>query len=273
MSIRYSFMDNTAYGAEDINYALSRLTTQGVSLFNYSDGDNPLIALNDAVAAIAEPGVEYFNTNACLVTYDSENSQFLIQPGTAFMADGSFITIEDNPYDITDTVNELRKSEEGTLTVYFLRNVSKNCIEIRVTASAPEEENTVSLAQILSDGSVLDLRSFARSKIAPASGNIVTKLSQKAFSVKNSQKGASGLRAEFPGIFEGASYCFYGGIVTKIQRVATTDGSELELTRALYASEDSRIYIAFNMINGKLQLWVYTEAVGTTVYSSNIYVF
>ena len=63
MSLKKSFMDNEIYGADDINFALSRLTTQGVSLFKYNDGDNPLVSLNNALAEMASPGVDLYNVN------------------------------------------------------------------------------------------------------------------------------------------------------------------------------------------------------------------
>ena len=40
MSVIYSFMDDSVYGADDINKTFSKLTTQGVSLFKYNNGDN-----------------------------------------------------------------------------------------------------------------------------------------------------------------------------------------------------------------------------------------
>ena len=57
MSIKCSFMDNQIYGAEDINLIFSKLTMQGISLFAYDDGDNPLLSLNQAVASFVNPGV------------------------------------------------------------------------------------------------------------------------------------------------------------------------------------------------------------------------
>ena len=275
MSVRYSFMDNASYGAEDINYALSRLTTQGVSLFQYSDGDNPLIALNDAVAAMASPGVEYYNTDACLLTYDSANSLFKILPGTAFMADGSFITIEDDAYNITDAVTNLRKTEDGKLYVYFYRNVPMNCIEIRVEATEiPTDENALPIGEILPNNKVFDLRKIARAKIAPAGGNIVTKFTYPSYEVRYTDTGSYRLRAEQANIFEGASYCYYANQVFKLQRVSTTDGTGLEFNQAEYAaSNDPRVYVAFNLVNGKLQLWAYTTHTYIPVNPSTVYVF
>ena len=122
MSIIYGFMDNCLYGADDINQTFSKLTTQGVSLFNYTDGDNPLVSLNNAVSAHTMPGVEMYNTNACKVIYDTENEKFFISPGNAFMIDGSTITVDSEEYDITERVLEQRKSGIGDIWVCFNRN-------------------------------------------------------------------------------------------------------------------------------------------------------
>lgn len=270
MSIRYSFMDNTAYGASDINYALSRLTTQGVSLFKYSDGDNPLLALNNATAAIADVGVDLYNVDACKVTYT--NSCFSILPGTAFMADGAFITILDEAYDITSMVTEHMKNAQNKLTVCFYRSVANNDIEIKLITDDEEiDGDAVILAEIFLDNSILDKRTFAKSKIAPASGNIVQKFHCDAYSIMYIDDDYRNMKASYSGVFEGASYCFYGGKVFEIQRQANKE--DLKLTRCETAGDDSRCYVAFNLLNGTLQLWVHSGANYISVKESDIYVF
>ena len=129
MGFSCSFMDNKSYGADDINLILSKLTTQGISLFKYADGDNPLIALNDAVNSFTGPGIEYYNPSSCMLEYlapteENAYAQFRILPGNAFMYDGSIITIDENGYDISDEVIKIRQSRTDDIYVYF--NSHKN---------------------------------------------------------------------------------------------------------------------------------------------------
>lgn len=275
MSIRCSFMDNAVYGADDINFALSRLTTQGISLFKYSDGDNPLLSLNNAMAELADAGVELYNTEACKVSYDKENKTFSILPGTAFMFDGSFISIEGESYDITQQITEIRKTSENVITVYFYRNVPSNTIEIMLTEDSAQIDTNKSiiLADISKDNKILDKRTFAKSKIAPASSNIVSKFHSPGFNMLAIHTGNRRLRETYTQVFEGARYCYYGGEIIKIQRVQTEDGSELTYTRCTSAASDTRCYIAFNLINGTLYLWGYTTFQNIDAHASDIYVF
>lgn len=275
MSLKKSFMDNEIYGADDINFALSRLTTQGVSLFKYSDGDNPLVSLNEALAEMASPGVDLYDIDACKVIYDSDSEKFTINTGTAFMPDGSFITVEDNPETITSIIAEARENTAEALNVYFYRNTQKNTIEIRADSSENEidADKSVLLAQISANNTVLDKRSFARSKIAPASGNIIQTLDIPSFTARYIDSESKYLRKEFTGIFPGASYCIYHGTAVPIQKALTEDGSGLTYTQCNKASSDSRCFVALNLVGTTLQFLMYTEASMINTYECTAYVF
>ena len=160
MSIKCSFVDDVSYGADDINYALSRLTTQGVSLFKYTDGDNPLLSIENAIASYTNPGVDSYNGNSCKVVLNSAATRFLISPGTTFMPDGSFISI-DAQYDITDIVTKARAGSTNSVTVYFYRNVSGNTIDIRASQNAADADakKSVVLAEISGSNVITDKRS------------------------------------------------------------------------------------------------------------------
>ena len=160
MSINILFLDNETYGADDVNKAFSRLTTQGVSLFN--DTGQPLTDINTAIGNLVEGGVEMINGDACKVVNNGGNYQIL--PGTAWMMDGSSITIEDEPY-------QLEIAEGIEQYVYFQRNIGTNTIDIVVSSSEPPE-GSVYLAKISANGAVTDLRTFATTKVAPSTGNI-----------------------------------------------------------------------------------------------------
>ena len=277
MSLKKSFMDNEVYGADDINFALSRLTTQGVSLFNYTgENDNPLVSLNDAVAAMASPGVEMYNTDSCKVAYDSSTEKFSVAVGTAFMPDGSLITVEDNAEDITDIIAEARESSTGTLNVFFYRNIQDNTIEIKAQdkETALDNEKTVLLAEVSADNNVMDMRTFSRTKIAPASGNIIQTIEVPYYKLRASDTNEMHMRKEFENVFHGASYCFYNGALVPIQKIDTTDGTELTYVICTQADpDDSRCYAAFNMKGTTLQLWLYTTTSYINAQACNAYVF
>lgn len=161
MAVSILFLDNETYGANDVNKAFSRLTTQGVSLFQ--DTGAPLTNLNTAVSNLVESGVELYNIDACKVT--SNEGIYQIMPGTAWIGDGSSITIDSEPYQLNVT--------DGVLQyVYFQRNIGMNTIDIVVSSIKPPEDALL-LATISADGTVTDRRTYAKTKVAPATANIV----------------------------------------------------------------------------------------------------
>ena len=281
MSIKCSFMDNQVYGAEDINLIFSKLTTQGVSLFAYDDGDNPLLSLNQAVSSFVNPGIEMYNNDSCKVIYDNENSAFKIMCGSAFMNDGSSIAINSEPYDITNLVSELRETCSGNIYVFFKRNTTQNSIDILVSDSQEDAtgELCVPLAYISSDNTVADLRKIAVSKIAPCTGNIIKDVTFTSSYINPSHEGMERLRGTIPNVFPGATrVCvvqyidgqIYRVAFLNIQNVAGDDEEEIEYT--LFDSHDN-LYFAFNRVGTDLQIWMKSISTGafTTEYSITIY--
>lgn len=277
MSLKKSFMDNEVYGADDINFAFSRLTTQGVSLFKYtSETDNPLVSLNNAVAEFASPGVEMYNTGSCMVVYDGDTGKFSVAAGTAFMQDGSFISIEDNAEDITSLIAEARENISGSLNVFFYRDTQNNTIEIKVQSkeTALDEEKSVLLAEISADNAIMDMRTFSQAKIAPAGSNIVQTIDIPSYRINAEDSGTMRMRGEFNNIFHGASYCFYNGTIVPIQKIETSDGSELSYVHCIRAdNNDHRCYVAFNLKGTTLQIWMYTTATYINAQACTVYVF
>ena len=267
-------MDNQTYGADDLNFMLSRLTTQGVSLFRYSDGDNPLLSLNDAVSSFTEPGVDFFNIDACKVVHDNTLDSFKISNGTAFMYDGSFISFEDNGYDLTPQVLALRKESDDTIWVYLYRDIPQNNINVILTTDDAQidEEKSVILASINKNNEVFDLRTFSKTKIAPSSSNIVKIDETPQFIAFSSHTGATRLRATFKQVFDGAKYCYCYNQIFEIQKIATETGDELDYVHAPLASGEG-LYVAFNLYNGELQLWATGALRGTNTLSSPLYIF
>ena len=171
MAVERLFLDNVVYGAEDVNKAFSRLTTQGVSLFQNTGA--PLTDLNTAVSNLVESGVALYNIDACKVV--KTDGEYQILPGTAWMADGSCITIADDPYhlDITSGAEQY---------VYFRGNAPMNTIDIAVSGSGFPQD-AVPLALVAANGTVSDRRIYAKTKVAPATGNIVIEKQTGQFSM------------------------------------------------------------------------------------------
>ena len=257
MSVIYSFMDNCSYGADEVNQTFSKLTTEGVSLFNYTNSTNPLVALNDATEGFVTPGVELYNINACKVMYDEENDKFSIGVGTAFMIDGSTITIDSEYYDITETVKEFQKSSSEDIWVCFYRNIPKNSIDISVDVNDYyfNSQYSVPLAKISSDNSVADKRKIACSKVAPCSANVIQYETLNCGAITYKETGIERRRIIYSNVFPGATKVFLNGVVRDIQRIDTATGDELVFERAWYPGEGLDVMIAFNMTGEGLEVW------------------
>ena len=275
MSVLYSFMDDCSYGADEVNQTFSKLTTEGVSLFNYTDANNPLAALNDAVAGFITPGIEMYNNDACKVTYDNENDKFTIGVGNAFMLDGSSITIDDEAYDITNKITRLRKSGNSDIWVCFYRNIPKNCIDISVLADDTvfNSEYAVQLAKIASDNSVIDKRKIACTKIAPCSANVIQEETINLGILTYNDTGYQLRRVIIENVFPGATKVFLNGVVRDIQRVDIEAGESLTYERAWFQGVSSDIKIAFNMTGEGLEVWASQPYDSTTPGNWNITIF
>lgn len=177
MGYTKKFLSGETYSAQDVNSVFSALTTQGVSLFNYSDGDSPLISIDEAISSFTENGLELYNQNACKLTYDTGTGIFKINKGNAWFLDGSFLTIDSSGVDITEKITEIRKYSTSDIYVYFKRDVANNDILIIADISTInyQDESCVPLAIIKNDNSIIDIRKIAKSKVAPCSNNIYDK--------------------------------------------------------------------------------------------------
>lgn len=275
MSVIYSFMDNCLYGADEVNQTFSKLTTEGVSLFNYTNSNNPLVALNNATEGFITPGVELYNINACKVMYDKENDKFSIGVGTAFMIDGSTITIDSEYYDITEAVKELQKSSSEDIWVCFYRNIPKNSIDISVDINDYyfNSQYSVPLGKISSDNSVADKRKFACTKVAPCSANVIQHEILDCGTINYKQTGIERRRQIYSNAFPGATKVFLNGVVQDIQRVDTLTGDELVFERAWYPGTGTDVMTAFNMTGEGLEAWATVGYNSAPVYNWSFTIF
>lgn len=268
-------MDNEVYGADDINFVMSRLTTSGVQLFN--GGENTLEGLNGAVGDYTGAGIEMYDTDACKVVYDNMEETFSILPGSAFMHDGSMIAICDEAEDITDAVKEIRKTSMGDIYVFFKREEGKNTIDIVVTEDDTfwESASSVPLAVIRGNSDITDKRKIAKTKVGSCSANITKDITVTIPRLNKTDEPETRLKYVIPNVFPGAERVFLryytpnGGIncvhIGEIQSVGANNEAALEYSEieSYYHSQ-----VAYNRVGTDLQIWM---KVGYTYISERTY--
>ena len=153
MAYRCLFMDNGIYTAQDVNDALSNIVSEGVS--GYPFGSDAVAGLNTAIAGITSGGTQFKGTS-CLLVHNG--GTYKISEGSCFMADGSQIIFDSDGYVI--------EHQNGVYEyVYLERDVLHNTVNV-VVSSQSGGVNTIPIAEINTDGTVIDRRSFAKSKVS-----------------------------------------------------------------------------------------------------------
>ncbi len=254
MGYTKKFMSGETYSAQDVNSVFSALTTQGVSLFNYSSGDSPLVDLNEAISNFTGPGLEFYNKNSCKVTYDDGTGIFKISNGNAWFVDGSFITVDSSGIDITDRITEIRKNSANDIYVYFFRDVSINDILVMADTSTTEYQNvnSVALARISNDNSIYDLRKFSKSKVAPCTSNIYDEGELQSGIIITSTNKNGKIIATITSPMSGyAEYFYWSGI--KLCEIQSTTSSELIYDN--YSGQIGTIGVAVRQIDTGFEVW------------------
>lgn len=153
MAYRCLFMDNGIYTAQDVNDALSNLVSEGVS--GYPFGNDAVTGLNEAIEGIADSGTQYKGTSCLLV---KSGEEYRISEGAAILKDGSQIIFDSEGYVV--------EHQSGIYEyVYLERDVLHNTVNV-VVSSERGGVNTVPIAEIKTDGTVLDRRQFAKAKVS-----------------------------------------------------------------------------------------------------------
>ena len=153
MAYKCLFMDNGVYTAQDVNDAFSNIISGGVS--GYPLGLNAVADLNGAIAELVSGGVNYHGTD-CLVT--KSGGIYKISRGVCFLNDGSQIVFGEDGYVISH--------EDGVYEyVYLERDVLHNAVNVIVSGTSGGQD-TIPLAEIKADGSIVDRRRFSKAKIS-----------------------------------------------------------------------------------------------------------
>ena len=154
MSYKYSFFDNQQVGAEDLNKLTNLFVTGGVADTFENGMPYSVSVLNNVVYANAGSGIVPETVDTLKVTLDGNCAT--IAPGTAFFDDGTVMVIE--------TAENVYITLGKVQYIALKSSVSENRAYIICTENEPSE-NVVLLAKISEDGTVTDLRKYAKGKV------------------------------------------------------------------------------------------------------------
>lgn len=157
MAYKYSFADNEAYGASDINAITKRLVTSGIE-DSFADGVAYNVSnLNEMGKVIYTQGVVPESCLTLKVVAASEG-KILINPGLAFFADGSVIEIADGGEEMSYVT--------GAINYVYLKNDLLNMnVSYPYCGTEAPEGDYVMLAEISESGAISDKRTYARGKL------------------------------------------------------------------------------------------------------------
>ncbi len=157
MAYKYSFADNEAYGASDINAITKRLVTSGIE-DSFADGVAYNVSnLNEMGKVIYTQGVV---PESCLTlkVVAASDGKILINPGLAFFADGSVIEIVDGGEEMSYVT--------GAINYVYLKNDLLNMnVSYPYCGTEAPEGDYVMLAEISENGAITDKRTYARGKL------------------------------------------------------------------------------------------------------------
>ncbi len=157
MAYKFTFADNGIYGASDINKITSRLVTKGVG-DSFKDGmPYNLSSLNEIGARLYTSGAVPETVNTLKVAKRGSDT-VTISPGVAFFQDGAVIEILSGGETLSFTA--------GKKNYVYLKNdlENTNTCYPACTESAPTGD-FVSLAEIETDGTITDTRTYAKGKV------------------------------------------------------------------------------------------------------------
>lgn len=157
MSYKFSFADNEVYSATDVNNITKRLVTSGVA-DSFSDGAAYNVSqFNELGKLLYTAGVVSKDCNTLKVT-KANDTEILINPGTAFFNDGAVIEIEAG--------GEVMPFVSGSKNYVYLKNMllDENRCYPCVSVNEPTGD-FVLLAEINENGNVTDKRTYAKGKL------------------------------------------------------------------------------------------------------------
>lgn len=164
MAINYSFVDSALYGTDDINSIAQKLTGAGIMPFLTKDSYN-VSDLNAVTSALVETGVQL---NGCVCSVENPGTAEMIvriEKGIVFFESGVSLTVDGDGYVIAVMPNK-----SGYVYAYYRPSLQK--ADIVFEENLPTDGEYVLLAEVLENGSIMDKRTYAKSKIATMGKNV-----------------------------------------------------------------------------------------------------
>ena len=158
--IKAYFMDNQTVGADELNALVRMFAGAGVADV-FSDGvPYNVSALNGVYYAALKPGVVPESDVSLSVT--ASDGAASIAPGTAIFPDGTYAVVSAE----SGTNESVSYTSGAEQYIYLKSDRVSNTVSLLAASSAPgDSDNAVLLAKIGADGSVTDMRSYAKGKI------------------------------------------------------------------------------------------------------------
>lgn len=185
MAIKYSFVDSSLYGTEDINDITRCLTGAGVMPFTSKDSYN-LSDLNALTSALVGAGTELEGCKVSALNTGTMDMAISVAPGIIFFESGVRMEIDKDGYAFGITPNT-----RGYVFAHFSPALQK--AEILFETELSGDGECVVLAMISDDGKIRDERKFARAKVATMGKNVTrqvsfAEISPKLVDLGNSQR-------------------------------------------------------------------------------------
>ena len=158
MAISYSFVDNKLYGTDDINNITKNLVGGGVAPFP-SKSSYSLSDLNSLTSALVDSGVCHDGLK-CSVS----DGAVKVSEGILYFQNGVCLTVDKGGHEV-----QITPETAGYIAAHF--DDSNQTADIIFCAKLPSSGFNVLLAEISADGTVLDKRTFARSKVGTLGEN------------------------------------------------------------------------------------------------------
>lgn len=269
--IKGSFLDNQMVGADDLNRLVNLFVGGGVADC-FSEGVPYNVSkLNEVYYANLSDGVVPSTDMSLWVS--KSNGRAWVAPGTAIFPDGTFAVVTN----ISENVWESVEYTEGIDQYIYLKSDRvNNCITLCVAESEPmESDNAVVLALFSADGTVTDLRKYAKGKV-PSSYSADTGLAgRRIFTITNDTQELK---------FESNGIAYNYMLIKGNQEVdkdywRTLSFVDLKTMSSISATQDSNGRGTFEIFSGKFKLaqvngygGFYLNITGELTVSGNSYI-
>ena len=177
MAFTYSFVDNEIYGTDDINDITKSLTGAGVAPFVSKDSYN-VSDLNNVTSALVGEGVQLDGCLCSVVDAGTSERHIEIAQGIVFFESGVRMTVDEEGY-----ILPIEPNTDGYIYAQYSPSLQK--ADIVFSRELPTDGECVPLVKVLADGTLLDKRTFARSKIATLGENATYRISEDRITVYN----------------------------------------------------------------------------------------